>query len=53
MPKYNIVRFFADDRQREVVKRGLSLEDAKAHCKRPDTCGDDWFDGFEADHEDA
>lgn len=43
---YSIVRFFADDRPTETIVRELTLEQAKAHCNRADSRGNDWFDGF-------
>lgn len=43
---YSIVRFFADDRPTETIVRGLTMEQAKAHCRRDDSHGNDWFDGF-------
>lgn len=43
---YSIIRFFADDRPNEVIVRGLTLEQAQAHCGRADTHGSDWFDGY-------
>jgi hypothetical protein len=43
---YRIVRFFADDRPTDTIVRGLTLEQAKAHCKRDDSRGDGWFDGY-------
>jgi hypothetical protein len=46
-PTYRIVRFYQDDRPREVIEDDLTLEQAKAHCLRPDTRGEGWFDGFE------
>lgn len=49
MATYKIKRFWRDDEQRngEVVKRGLSLEEAQAHCSDPSTRGEGWFDGYE------
>ena len=47
---YKIVRFHFGD-ENEVVVRGLTLEQAKAHCNRDDTHGDDWFDGYEEETE--
>ncbi len=48
---YRIVRFWQDDRGTEVVVRGLTREQAQAHCQRDDTRGTTggvaWFDGFE------
>lgn len=46
-PTYKIVRMYADDREPLVGARGLSLEEAQAHCRREDTHGDGWFDGYE------
>lgn len=43
---YKIIRF----RQRganRVIKRGLTLEQAQAHCRRADTRGAGWFDGYD------
>ena len=47
MTTYMIVRFYRDDRPKEIIVRGLTLEQAQAHCRRDDTRGDDWFDGYE------
>lgn len=47
---YLVRRFYANDAHpghREVIKTGLSLEDAQAHCQRDDTHGDGWFDGYD------
>lgn len=62
---YKIVRMFADRERaprRRVVKTGLTLEEAQAHCKNPETSSKTctsaagkrrtrqygpWFDGYE------
>lgn len=45
---YKVIRFYKDHyRDSKVVMTGLSLEQAQEHCRRPDTRGDDWFDGYE------
>jgi hypothetical protein len=42
---YEIVRF-RQDGDNEVIETGLTLAEAQEHCKRPDTHGDGWFDGY-------
>ncbi len=60
---YRIVRtFFNDDEAPEVIKRGLTLEEARDHCRDPETSSrtattkaavactklhGPWFDGYE------
>jgi len=55
MTLYNIIRFKFDGYPR-IVKRNLTLEEAQAHCKDPETSGStcsdlskrgQWFDGYE------
>lgn len=48
-PTYRVVRFYRDTwlEPREVIDTGLTLDEAQAHCRRDDTRGDDWFDGYE------
>lgn len=43
---YKIVRFRFEG-ENSVVERGLTLDEAQAHCERDDTHGDGWFDGYE------
>lgn len=59
MEKYNIVRFYQRGGKR-IIKRGVFLSEAQAHCKRPDTSSTyetartrritdrmgPWFDGY-------
>ena len=48
MKTYKIVRFRREEAApQEIIVRGLTLEQAQAHCKRDDTKGDGWFDGYE------
>lgn len=47
MSTYKIVRFYREDKPADVIVRGLTLEQAQAHCQRDDTSGDGWFDGYE------
>lgn len=49
--KYKIVRMFQEDGKPSIViKRGLSLREAQAHCRRDDTHGEGWFDGYDLDN---
>ena len=47
MSKYNIIRFKQDGENR-VIKRGLTLEEAREWCTREATHGKGWFDGYRA-----
>ena len=47
---YKIVRFREEfDPSPEVIKRGLTLEEAQAHCQSEMTHGPGWFDGYTED----
>lgn len=46
MTTYKIIRFRRDG-ENEVRERGLTLDEAQAHCSREDTHGPDWFDGYD------
>jgi hypothetical protein len=40
---------FKFDGDNEVVRTGLTLDEAQEHCNDPDTRGDGWFDGYTAE----
>jgi len=43
---YEIVRFYANGRS-EIIESDLTLEEAKAHCRDPETQETGkWFDGY-------
>ncbi len=44
---YKILRFHAH-RPTEVIETGLTYEEARAHCRRPDTSNmeEGWFEGY-------
>ena len=42
---YRIVRQRFDGKTK-TIKIGLTLAEAQAHCKRDDTHGPGWFDGY-------
>ena len=51
MATYKIVRNYFNGTPR-VIERGLTLEEAQAHCNDPKTRGDSgpkgpWFDGYD------
>lgn len=46
---YKIVRMYEDDRPSKTVKRRLTLDQAQEHCRRDDTKGPGWFDGYDYD----
>ena len=45
METYKIIRFKRDG-ESEVIKEGLTLAEAQAHCQSEDTEGEGWFDGY-------
>lgn len=60
MARYKIIRFYRDKMSKRVIERGLTLEQAQAHCQDPQSSsrtakGRDaytrrvgaWFDGYE------
>lgn len=42
---YSIIRFKFKG-ENEVIKTGVTLEEAQEYCDREDTHGDGWFDGY-------
>jgi hypothetical protein len=48
MNTYKIIRFRFNGSNR-TIKKGLTLEEAQAHCQDPKTSGEGWFDGYEAE----
>ena len=42
---YKIIRFRFNGNNK-VLKTGLTLEQAQAHCEKPETSGNGWFDGY-------
>ena len=51
-PTYRIVRtYYNVNREREVIKTGLTLGEAKKHINSPMTVGDGWFDGYAKEKE--
>lgn len=62
MTTYKIVRNYFKDWDSEVIRRGLTLKEAQAHCKDPETSSSTaktpaalartkfkgpWFDGYD------
>lgn len=43
---YKIIRFRFKG-ESEIIKEGLTLQEAQEHCKDEATHGDGWFDGYE------
>ena len=43
---YKINRIYQDDRPTEVIKEGLTEQEAQDHCNDPDTSGDGWMDTY-------
>lgn len=43
---YRIIRFRRHGAKR-TLRAHVTLAEAQAHCRRPDTKGNGWFDGFD------
>jgi hypothetical protein len=48
MNTYKIIRFRFNGSNR-TIKKGLTLEEAQAHCQSEKTSGEGWFDGYESE----
>lgn len=46
LPIYRIIRF-KEECSPETREQGLTLDEAQAHCRRDDTHGNMWFDGYD------
>ena len=46
---YSIVRHYRDTTDTDLIDTGLTLLEAQEHCRREDTHGDGWFDGYTED----
>jgi hypothetical protein len=46
---YKIIRMRRDG-PNEVIRGGMTLEEAQAHCQREDTHGEGWFDGYDLEN---
>jgi len=42
---YEIIRFRFNGNNK-VIATGQTLEQAQAHCEKPETSGNGWFDGY-------
>ncbi len=42
---YDIVQFRFNETN-EVIKEGVTLEEAQEHCNSEDSHGEGWFDGY-------
>lgn len=49
METYKIIRFRFHGGNR-VIRKGLTLEEAQAWCRRKDTHGEGWFDGYDEEY---
>lgn len=47
MKTYKIIRFYFKSKRQKVIRRGISLIEAREHCSDPSSKKDGvWFDGF-------
>jgi hypothetical protein len=40
---------FSQTKKPVLIKRGLTLQEARDYCTRDDTAGEGWFCGYEAE----
>ena len=45
-PRIRRIRRFRKNGQR-TIRSNVTLSEAQAHCRRDDTKGKDWFDGYD------
>lgn len=43
---YSIIRYYRDHNGTDLIADGLTLEEAREHCRQADTRGEGWFDGY-------
>ena len=48
---YKIIRVYRDHYNKETIKTGLTLDEAKEHCSDPTTSGEGWMDTFTREEE--
>ena len=47
-PCYRIRRFYRETGRRpHTIRIGVTLAEAQEHCRRPETRGEGWFDGYD------
>lgn len=51
METYKILRFHFKDGS-EVIKTGLTLDEAQEHCSSEESHGEGWFDGYTKEEQD-
>ena len=44
---FHIIRTYDSDRPSERIESGMTLKEAQTHCRRVDTHGEGWFDGYD------
>ena len=50
---YKIVRFYRElAKPYKIIRTGLTLDEAQAHCEDESTHGEGWFDGYEEETDD-